>query len=179
MLRLSALILLGCALGVGAKDKSLIRNGSFENLDESGFPRHWTSAQHGGVPAYEFKGDSKRVHHGEHSLRVRRTQPQVWGIAEQIIDGEKFIGKTLVFTLSLRSEGVGKKGASVYATAFIDGMLLERSKSEKIRGDSDWNTYELRLTVPEETNFIRVGVSLDDAGTIWIDDAKLVVAKHD
>lgn len=177
MRRILPLLLLACCLDVAAKDKSLIRNGSFENVDDHAYPRYWVSAQHAGVRAYDFRVDTEHAHAGEHSMRIRRFEKQVWGITEQIIPCAPHIGKTLEFTLALRTSGVDGRGARIYLGAFAEYMQLEESRTEPLLGDLDWREYKLSLTIPQKCTALRVGVSLNGAGTVWMDDASLVVAE--
>jgi hypothetical protein len=179
MRRTLSLLLLTACVVVSAKETSLIRNGGFENLDDHDYPRHWVSAQHAGVRAYEFRADAREPHAGEHSMRMHRTQPQVWGITEQIIDCRPHIGRTLEFSLALRAAAVDGRGARVYLGAYAESMLLDEARTEPLRGDFDWQSYTLVLTIPEKCTDLRVGVSLNGGGTVWMDSARLVARKPD
>jgi len=156
---------------------SLIRNGDFENVADSGQPRHWVSAQHAGGKAYEFVSTTDSVHKGERSMMIRRFKPQIWGLTEQIIDAEALVGKTLEFSIAARAEQVGESGAALYLSAFSGSSLITQ-QDLRLVGDQDWKKHTLRLEIPEGTTKVRVGVSLDDAGTVWIDDARLIVVKR-
>ena len=175
---LTVFLLLLLTAPVSAGERSLIKNGDFENVNDHGFPRDWVSAQHAGGRAFEFTTDEDKPHKGERSMRVRRTKPQVWGLTEQIIDGTDLVGKTLTFSLAARSEEVGEQGATIYLSAFSGTMLLSTA-DVRIHGTEDWREHTLTLEIPERTTRLRVGVTLEDAGTVWIDAAKLVVVKAD
>lgn len=190
MLRLSlalALILSHGSVPVEARAKSkssseragnLIRNGGFEQRNARSGAEHWKISQHAGVRAYDFEVVEDPAHGDKHSMLVRRTREQVWGqVAQWIPVTPELVGKDLELVIWVRGEGVGKKGYLLRLGAFSGSNLLIESKSEPITGDSDWTRRSLRLTVPEYTTQINVSTALEDAGTIWIDDASLKVVE--
>ncbi|MBP6079085.1 MAG: hypothetical protein KA505_09765, partial [Xanthomonadales bacterium] len=79
------------------------------------------------------------------------------------------------FEVWVRSDKVGKKGFLIWLGASARSLLLQHVKSDRIGGDSDWTRHALRLDIPEYTTQLVVAVTLEDEGTIWIDDAKLTV----
>ena len=172
--RLLPLLLLAASPGL-LHAASLIKNGDFENVGDNGQPRHWVSAQHAGGRAYEFVSVTDQVRKGERGMMIRRVKEQIWGLTEQIIAADELVGKTLEFSIAART--AGEAGAALYISAFSDAAMITQSEVRLV-GDQEWKKHTLRLDVPEGTSRVRVGVSLDDAGTVWIDDAKLVVAKR-
>ena len=84
-------------------------------------------------------------------------------------------GKPVEFEIWVRGEKVGSKGYMVRIGAFAGSALLDFVKSERFAGDSDWTRRSLRLKVPEYTNQLVVAMTLEDEGTIWMDDARLSV----
>lgn len=171
-----AIALLAVAVTAVAKPNSLLRNGSFETLDAKGKPEGWTFKQHAGVRAYEFALDDSAID-GKRSMRVKRLQQQIWGQVEQNIPADDLIGKTVEFTVKARGEAVGKRGFRVGLGGFAGSTMLQHVKSERVIGTSDWHKYTLRIEVPEGSTQVMVGVTLDDEGTIWLDDARLRVVK--
>lgn len=158
-----------------AKDSTnLLKNGSFENLNARGSAADWINKQHAGVRAYDFSVVEDQAHDAKRSMMIRRLQKQVWGKAEQIVPvGAELAGKTVEFDVWMRGEQVGKKGYMIRVGAFAGSNLLDFAKSERYSGDSDWTKRSLRLNVPEFTSQLVVAVTLEDAGTIWIDNARL------
>ncbi|MBK6727969.1 MAG: carbohydrate binding domain-containing protein [Xanthomonadales bacterium] len=168
--------LLAVAVTAVAKPESLLRNGSFETANAKGKPEGWNFQQHAGVRAYDFTLDDLAFE-GKHSLRLTRLQKQVWGKVVQNIPANDLIGKTVEFSVRARGEAVGKRGFSVGLGGFAGSTMLQHVKSERVTGTSDWRKYTLRIEVPEGSSQVMVGVTLDDKGTVWIDDARLRVVK--
>jgi hypothetical protein len=155
---------------------NLLKNGDFEALNPRGGAAHWINKQHAGVRAYDFRVVEEGVHGDKRSMMIRRLQKQVWGKTEQIVPvAAELAGKTVEFDVWMRGEQVGKKGYMIRVGAFAGSNLLDFAKSERHAGDSGWTKRSLRLTVPEFTSRLVVAVTLEDAGTIWIDDARLSV----
>jgi len=159
-----------------AETTSLLANGSFETLNARGGPANWINKQHAGVRAYEFRVVDEHARADKHSLKLHRVKQQVWGKTEQLVPvAPAMAGKTVEFEVWVRSEKVGKKGFVTWLGASANATLLEHVKSEPVGGDNDWTKSSLRLEIPEYTTQLVVAVTLEDAGTIWIDDATLRV----
>lgn len=171
-----AIALLAVAVTAVAKPNSLLRNGSFETMDARGKPEGWSFKQHAGVRAYEFKLDDSAAD-GKRSMRVKRMQKQVWGQVEQNVPADDLIGKTVEFTVQARGEAVGKRGFSVGLGGFAGSTMLQHVQSERVTGTSDWSKYTLRIEVPEGSTQVTVALTLNDEGTVWLDDARLRVVK--
>ncbi len=159
-----------------ATESSLLKNGQFEELNGRGGAANWINKQHAGVRAYRFEVVEDQAHGGKRSLMLRRMTKQVWGKTEQLLPvTPDLIGKTVEFEVWVRSDKVGKKGFLIWLGASARSLLLQHVKSDRIGGDSDWTRHALRLDIPEYTTQLVVAVTLEDEGTIWIDDAKLTV----
>ena len=160
----------------GAKPANLIENPGFETVTARGGPAKWINKQHAGVRAYDFSVVDDVHRSGERSMMIRRLQKQVWGKTEQIVRVDpEMAGKTVEFEIWVRGEKVGSKGYMVRIGAFAGSALLDFVKSERFAGDGDWTRRSLRLKVPEYTNQLVVAMTLEDEGTIWMDDARLSV----
>ncbi|MBI2398835.1 MAG: hypothetical protein HYV17_13655 [Xanthomonadales bacterium] len=171
-----AIALLAAAGTIQAGADSLLQNGGFETIDAGDRPQGWAFKQHAGVRAYQFAVDDEAFR-GKRSMRITRLQKQVWGMVEQNVPASDLIGKTVEFTVRVRAADVGPRGFSVDLGGFAGSTMLQRVQSERITGDSDWTKVSLRLEVPEGSTQVMVGVTLNDAGSVWIDDARLRVVK--
>ena len=158
-------------------EHNLIKNGSFEHLPRRGLPEPWVAAQHAGPAAYRFTVDAEHAHSGKHSLRIHRFQPQVYGMAEQIIPADQLAGKTLRFTIWARSADVGPEGATAFLGAYESSLMLQESRGAAITGNTDWTRFEMTIEVPPAATHIQAGIILHDAGTVWIDSAELVLVE--
>lgn len=156
--------------------ENLLKNGDFETLNARGGAAQWINSQHAGVRAYDFSVVEEGVHGDKRSMMIRRLRNQVWGKTQQIVTVDADLaGKTVEFDIWARGEQVGKKGYMLRIGAFAGSNLLDFAKSEPYSGDSGWTKRSLRLKVPEFTSTLVVAMTLDDAGTIWFDDARLSV----
>lgn len=154
---------------------NLLINSDFERIGKFGMPERWIIKQHAGVRAYTIAADQAHARGGEHSLKIHRRREQVWGLTEQIVPAFALVGKTVRFSVWVRSEDTGPRGAKVYLGAYDGSLMLQESRSAPITGNNDWTRFEQELVVPEYATHLQVGISLDDAGSAWIDDAELVV----
>lgn len=159
-----------------AASTNLLTNGDFERLGKRDMPERWITKQHAGQRGYEIVADKTIAHDGKNSLMIRRIREQVWGLTEQIISADPWIGKTMRFSVWVRTSEAGPQGATVYLGAYNGSMMMEEARSKPISGNSDWTRFELSLVVPQYATHLQVGISLHDAGTAWIDGAELVVA---
>lgn len=166
------------ALNATAKSKSMLLNGNFEAVSDRGASTNWMNKQHAGKRAYEFRADTDHKHGGERSLRITRLSEEYWGGIEQYVPvTPDMIGKTVELKVWVRRSEVGKKGYRVRLGSWLNSMLLEVIKSEPFAGDSDWVEHVQQLKIPENTTQLSVMVTLEDGGTIWVDDASLRVVK--
>ncbi len=158
-----------------------LMNPGFESVTPGarGSPEGWAAQQHVGQTAYTFTIDRTTRHSGDASLRIRNTRPEVYGSITQRLPAAPHLGKTLRFSVWLRSEDVVAnvygKGATPLLQAFVGGSPAVSASFEvaAIAGTTEWVRREVVIEVPGATEWIEVGVMLTGSGTVWLDDAVL------
>lgn len=160
----------------GSKPANLIRNGGFEELNSRGKAAHWINSQHAGARAYDFRVDGEVARSDNRSLMIRRIRKQVWGKSEQLLPvGPEIAGKTVEFEVWARAEGLGDDGFRIRIGAFSGSMLVDHATVDGNAREGEWIRQAVRLEIPEHATRLFAGVTLEDEGTIWIDDARLGV----
>jgi hypothetical protein len=147
-----------------------------------GNPEGWAAHQHAGLTAYTFIIDRTTKHSGDASLRIRNLRPEVYGSITQSVPAAPHLGKTLRFSVWLRSESVvGNdfgKGATPLLQAMVGGSPAVSASFEvaAIAGTTEWVRREVVIDVPSAAESIEIGVMLTGSGTVWLDDAVLEAA---
>ena len=160
-----------------------LKNPGFESdkPGAGGTAEGWAASQHVGVKAYTFIVDRTTKHTGEASLRIRNTRPEVYGNITQSIPAAPLVGKTLRFSVWLRSEDVVAndfgKGATPLLQAWAGGSPAVSASYEvaAIAGTTDWVRRQVSIEVAGAAEWIEIGVMLTGSGTVWLDDAVLEV----
>ena len=175
----AALLLVACANpdgGAGSSTRAIasiaVANAGFE---EPGTPNRipgWTLSQHAGVQAYEMTQDATAPFAGGASFRIRRTQPQIYGLIFQEVPVEAYAGKTLELSAMAKTADVGPQGWVLY----ID-VPGGRETAAPQTGTTDWHDVRVRVKVPDGARQVSIGAMLLDGGTAWLDDVKLNVVE--
>jgi hypothetical protein len=161
-----------------------LTNPGFESDKEGprGSPVGWAAHQHAGPTAYTFTVDRTTKHSGDASLRIRNLRPEVYGSITQSVPGAPHVGKTVRFSVWLRSDNVVAndygKGATPLLQAMIGGSPAVSASFEvaAIAGTTEWVRREVVIDIPPATESIEIGVMLTGSGTVWLDDAVLETA---
>ena len=112
-------------------------------------------------------------------MRIRNLRPEVYGSITQSIPAAPHLGKTLRFSVWLRTEDVVAnvygKGATPLLQAFVGGSPAVSASFEvaAIAGTTEWMRREVVIDVPAAAEWIEIGVMLTGSGTVWLDDAAL------
>ena len=144
----------------------------------------WSYTQHGGQTAYTFTLDRETKRSGTASMRIQNLQPQVYGSITQRIDAAPYVGRSLRFSVWLRTDRVVAndygKGATPLLQAWAGGSPAESASFEvaAIGGTTEWIRREVVIVVPPSAEYIEVGVMLTGSGTVWADDAVLESASR-
>ena len=139
----------------------------------------WDAQQHVGLTAYTFTVDRETKHTGEASLRIRNLRPEVYGSIIQKLAATPYRGRSLRFSVWLRTENVVPndfgRGATPLLQAWGGGSPGVSASFEvaAIAGTTEWIRREVGIDVPATAEWIEVGVTLTGSGTVWLDDAVL------
>lgn len=175
---IACLALLIAPAHAAAGNTVLLNPGFEEPLDTSGSRLGWQLSQHAGVPAYEMGFDKQVFSEGKQSYKIKRVVYQVFGQVSQKIRAPKAIGKTLEYSAMLRTQDVGELGWMLVVDFLdIEGYLVKQIRSKPLTGTTKWQRVGVKHTVPPRTFKINVGATLLDAGTGWIDDAKISIGE--
>jgi hypothetical protein len=118
--------------------------------------------------------------HAEGSKSVR-IEPKAgkqtgYGTLMTSILAEPYRGKRMRMSARVKGRGVTGRGDMWLrvqgATSLADGPGLGGG-SCTLAGDFDWKPCTVVFDVPERGQWIQMGVGLDAAGTLWLDDVKL------
>lgn len=111
---------------------------------------------------------------GQHSLRLDFRAPFTGVI--QGLDAYAYRGQALVFRAKLRSRDLaeGTSGLWIRAdTAEGKAVAFEHTYLQPITGTRNWETREVKLTVPASASVLQFGVVAGAEGTLWADDIEL------
>ncbi|SFN59299.1 hypothetical protein [Dokdonella immobilis] len=133
----------------------------------------WSRTQHAGVRAYVVERDAERFAHGKHSIRMRRTTEQAYGMISQVIEAADLAGKPVELAAKLKTAEVGKKGWVMKMTFLRYSAIIDQVRATPVTGDTEWTEVAIRKDVPAGTTAIEIGFLLLDGGTGWADDVHL------
>ena len=114
---------------------------------------------------------------GDGSLRIQTsgsTTLQLW-VAEDTAVDDAF----LFYRAKLRSEGLeGRAYLEMWAHFPGKGEFFSRGFEGAISGDTDWSRRETPfvLEAGQQPDYVKLNLAIEGAGTVWIDEASLVVA---
>lgn len=161
-----------CAAHAGAAEIPL-KNADFEQSMTGKRLPGWVRLQHAGVGAYEVTSDTKTFSSGKQSIRMRRTQEQVYGSILQRVQGDSLAGKEIELVASVKTADVGKQGWVMLLNFRSHGDLIEQVKTKPVSGNTKWKEVKIRKVAPPNTAVIEIGFMLLDGGTGWADNVRL------
>ena len=154
-----------------------IVNPGFESRVADGtLPSGWEFVQHAGPRSYEFSLDDKIVHGGKQSLRVDNIGRAPHGMVFQDLPVGELRGRTLRLSAYVRTRDVtGNRyggGAMLMLQAVAQGSPFadNHMREVAVHGTTEWTRYEVTLTLPPQTERIRVGAMVTGSGSVWLDD---------
>ena len=172
---IAAAAVLVCACGKqadGGGHSIAVVNGDFEQpLNGEAIPG-WEYSHHAGVDAYKVSLDTDAPAQGKASVKMTRSEPQIYGMLEQVVSVKGYDGKTVRVTAKMKSDGVGPKGWVL----FMSGRGLKGNVySTPMTGTTPWKDVSIEAKVPTGADKLSVGATLLDGGTGWFDDVKISV----
>lgn len=145
-----------------------LANADFEQSADDGSIPGWMMLQHAGVPAYEMKIEADAAYHGKGGFRMTRTHEQIYGTLAQDIELPTPLSGEVELTGMVKSKDVGPEG---WKLMLIAADVPEYSQS--LVGTNDWRRVSVRAKLKPNTRSLRIGATLIDAGTGWVDDIQL------
>ncbi len=113
--------------------------------------------------------DTNEPAQGKASLKMTRTQPQVYGSITQSLPLKGYAGKTIRVTAKMKSDGVGDKGWKLFLSARGQRSVIY---GDALTGTSPWKSVAVEVKITPEVDQLLIGATLLDAGTGWIDDVQ-------
>jgi hypothetical protein len=155
----------------------VLANPGFEAKPADAVPAEgWASSVHGTANAYALELDSDVRHAGKASLRIRRIGSEPWGMIQQSLPAAGLTGRTLEFSAWLRTDHVEGDGAVLVMRTLANGAVDKvEFMAPAVTGSRGWKRYTMRFAVPRVASVLEIGAMLEGPGTLWIDDAALVV----
>jgi hypothetical protein len=151
-----------------ASNITTLVNADFEQVADDGSIPGWIMQQHAGPPSYETVIEAQGAYAGHGSLRMTRTQEQVYGTLSQEVAIAGVAGETFELSAMVKTKDVGPEGWKL----MIYGDRV-RDFSPAATGDTDWHPVSVRVQLPAAANSLTVGVTLLDKGSGWIDQVQL------
>jgi hypothetical protein len=158
----SCLMLLGVALGSAL----------------AGVPEGWETS--GLTPGDEIGVDRAVARTGKASAVIKSTDPDPnhERTLEQWVRAENYRGKRIRLSAFVKTKGVGTvepAGVGLWITVVgeTERLGLAIMKGHRVKGTSDWASYEQVIDIPQGAALLYFGVGLHGPGEVWVDDVKL------
>ena len=145
-------------------------------------PRGWSP--YSDTPQnYEFGLDYGMAHSGSASgfIKSKVASPSGSGVLAQTISARQYAGGRVRLSGYVKADRV-EGGAGLYLR--VDGpqfqmLAFDNMQNRPIQGSRDWQAYEVVLDVPENSADLAMGLLLEGAGEVWVDDVQLEVVGTD
>lgn len=126
---------------------------------------------------YEVSIDNTNLQNGNSSAYLKSKSPKGkdFGTLMQTISADNYLGKRLKLSGYIKTEDV-EKSSGMWMR--IDGynheqLGFDNMKGREIKGNSDWNMYEIVLDIPSNSMSINYGVLLAGNGKVWFDNFQI------
>jgi hypothetical protein len=98
----------------------------------------------------------------------------------QRLDARPLFGRTVKLTAMVRSEDVRQAAYLWVGVEDAEGHMIAwvRSQDDPIHGTQDWHLIEVSGIVPPNVGKVVIGLSLEAAGRVWLDDVHFVAPEE-
>ncbi|MEO6929751.1 MAG: hypothetical protein ABI190_11360 [Casimicrobiaceae bacterium] len=185
MLAAAPLLFAAAAIAAGsttppqaARDGLALRNAGFEAAAPAATNiEGWQLTVHSTPTAYGMALDTKFAHGGKASARLWRSGKEPWGMVHQTLPPGIYAGGTLEFSAWLRTDAAS--GAILVLRTLANGTVDRYVFMDPpIAGTHAWQRYSVRLAIAPGPHVVDVGAMLQGDGTLWLDDATLVMLRR-
>lgn len=156
-----------------------ILNSSFDQVLPSGGLAVWTASEHNQGNSYSFQADPEGAWSAPSSAKISRYGPEDYGmLSQQIRMQPAWLNKTVRLSAQLKVSGAtGGGGALILQMNGASGDIISwnHMANARVTQTEGWKLYKIDLKVAPSTYSIKVGVMLEDSGTLWADDFKLEI----
>lgn len=152
-------------------------NSGFENLDDRGFPVHWTIVDGTGTDGIQVSADAGVFHSGKQALSVSH---DCWG--QSTVESEPVrlrVGHLYRLSGWVKTESAHTDPIDRYPTpaaaALTMGSFPFTNHSPSVGGDSDWYKVETLFIASRSDDRVRLhlGTNGNARGKAWFDDIRL------
>jgi len=146
-------------------------------------PQGWILA--GSKPANYDTGVDPQAKYRDASSAYLKSKTPVegeigFGTLMQSFRAERYLGKKLRLTGFVKSEGVqGWAGLWMRVDKNFQVVAFDNMENRAIKGTSDWQRYEVVLSVPKDATGISFGILLAGLGTVWLNNTNFEVVESD
>lgn len=170
----------GCAAPVATPPREAqapsiaLRNAGFESAARAGerCPAEWSCTMHADPNAFRFVLDAASAAEGRQSLCIERVTPEPWAVASQSVPAQSLRGRRLRFSIALRGEKLAGPGAGPWVLVHGPAGMLAHEERIALAG-SAWERRTIEFDVPAQAISLDMGATLQGAGRVCIDDARL------
>lgn len=151
-----------------------LRNAGFESAPRPGerCPAEWGCTMHADPDSFRFTLDTSSPAEGRRSLCIERVTPEPWAVAAQSVPAHALRGRKVRFSIAMRGEALAGPGAGPWVLVNgVSGLLLHQELVSKI--GPGWERRAIEIIVPPQAEALEVGATLQGAGRVCIDDARL------
>ncbi|MBX3724644.1 MAG: hypothetical protein KF823_01845 [Xanthomonadales bacterium] len=152
-----------------SRPAGLIVNGGFEAADHE----PWTKIVHATPDAYTFELDRSGAFAGNAAMRITGDGTEPWGgIVQMVSRGNS---DAIRLRLSAMARGRAMPGGIHLMATFRDGPMTDPVEMDHLGfgADFDWQRVEMDFDVPAGVSRVEVGLLLQGAGTLWLDEVDL------
>ncbi len=133
---------------------------------------------------YEQGVDSDVLFNGKKSayLRSKGLEPEGFGTLMQTFQASAYLGKRLRYSAYVKSEEV-ENWAGLWMR--VDGvekgtsLAFDNMQNRPIKGTTEWQRYEIVLSVPQDSTNIAFGILLEGSGQVWLSDIQFAEVSSD
>lgn len=138
----------------------------------------WTvTGQH--TEGYKVSVDQAEVHTGKASAVLQSISLSATGFITlmQMFGAQNYLGKRLKLTAFVKGGNVGGWAGLWMRVDGNGGEMLkfDNMQNRPIKGNCEWNQYQVVLDIPQEAHGIAFGVLLSGPGKVWSDQFRFEV----
>jgi hypothetical protein len=97
-------------------------------------------------------------------------QPRGTIVLQQVLNAYDYRGKAVYLSATLRATDVTQQASLYLAYDVASSRRMERT----IEGTTDWQTYNIPLSIPDEPGQIAFGLVLYGTGQIWVREVQFL-----
>jgi transcriptional regulator with XRE-family HTH domain len=177
-LRMDAPALNQLLLSIQYNPNSIVSNAKKERMNQSQTPTGWFLT--GSKPNSYTVGIENEAGNNTTCAYLRSTEPiteqEGFGSLMQHFKSHRFRGKRVCYSARVQTENVeGWVGLWMRVDGLeqVGVMAFDNMQNRSITGTTNWETYDIVLDVPNESEAIAFGILLVGSGTARLSDVKL------